>query len=37
MKYKSSIKKRSSSDKLVKRKGKAVIINKLIPRNKQSQ
>lgn len=37
MKYKSSIKKGSQGDKLVKRRGKVVRINKTNPRRKASQ
>ncbi len=37
MKTKSSVKKRSSDDKLVRRKGRLFIINKKNPRNKQRQ
>jgi large subunit ribosomal protein L36 len=37
MKIKASIKKRSSDDKIVKRKGRLYIINKKNPKNKQRQ
>ena len=37
MKVKSSIKKRSKSDKIVRRKGRLYLINKRIPRNKARQ
>ncbi|WP_114983412.1 50S ribosomal protein L36 [Cyclonatronum proteinivorum] len=37
MKTKSSVRKRSSSDKIVRRKGRIFIINKKNPRHKQRQ
>ncbi len=37
MKVRASIKKRSSDDKIVKRKGRLYVINKKIPKNKQRQ
>ncbi|MEX0933495.1 MAG: 50S ribosomal protein L36 [Candidatus Paceibacterota bacterium] len=37
MKVKSSIKKRSPDDKIVRRKGRLYVINKKKPRNKQRQ
>jgi len=37
MKVKSSIKKRSKDDKIVRRKGKLFLINKKNPRNKRRQ
>ena len=37
MKTKSSVKKRSSDDKIVRRKGRIYVINKKNPRNKQRQ
>lgn len=37
MKVKASIKKRSSDDKIVKRKGRLYVINKKTPRNKRRQ
>ncbi len=37
MKVQSSVKKRSSDDKIVRRKGRVYIINKKNPRNKQKQ
>ena len=37
MKVQASVKKRSSDDKLVRRKGRLRVINKLKPRNKQRQ
>lgn len=37
MKTKTSVRKRSSNDKIVRRKGRVYIINKKNPRNKQRQ
>lgn len=37
MKVKSSIKKRSASDQIVRRKGRLVLINREIPKNKRRQ
>ncbi len=37
MKVKSSIKKRSSDDKVIRRKGRLYVINKKNPRNKARQ
>lgn len=37
MKTKSSVRKRSSDDKIVRRKGRIYVINKKNPRNKQRQ
>ena len=37
MKVRSSIKKRSADDKIVRRRGKVYVINKKKPRNKQRQ
>ncbi|HYX06803.1 MAG TPA: 50S ribosomal protein L36 [Bacteroidales bacterium] len=37
MKTKSSVRKRSSEDKIVRRKGRIYVINKKNPRNKQRQ
>ena len=37
MKVRASIKKRSSDDKIVRRKGKLYVINSKTPRNKQRQ
>ncbi len=37
MKVRSSVKKMSKDDKIVKRKGKIFVINKLKPRHKQRQ
>lgn len=37
MKTKSSVRKRSSNDKIVRRKGRIYVINKKNPRNKQRQ
>ena len=37
MKIRTSIKKRTSEDKIVKRKGRLYVINKKNPRNKQRQ
>ncbi|WP_109621336.1 50S ribosomal protein L36 [Sediminitomix flava] len=37
MKVKASIKKRSSDDKIIRRKGKLYVINKKNPRHKQRQ
>ncbi len=37
MKIRASIKKRTSEDKIVKRKGRLYVINKKNPRNKQRQ
>jgi large subunit ribosomal protein L36 len=37
MKVKSSIKKRSSDDKVIRRKGRLFVINKKNPRNKARQ
>jgi large subunit ribosomal protein L36 len=37
MKVRASIKKRSSDDKIVKRKGRLYVINKKNPKNKQRQ
>jgi large subunit ribosomal protein L36 len=37
MKVKASVKKRSSDDKVIRRKGKIYVINKKNPRNKQRQ
>lgn len=37
MKTKSSVRKRSANDKIVRRKGRVYVINKKNPRNKQRQ
>lgn len=37
MKVRASVKKRTSDDKLIRRKGKIYVINKKNPRNKQRQ
>ncbi|MCH8122233.1 MAG: 50S ribosomal protein L36 [Bacteroidetes bacterium] len=37
MKVRSSVKKRSSDDKIVRRKGRIYVINKKTPRHKQRQ
>ncbi len=37
MKTKSSVRKRSANDKIVRRKGRIYVINKKNPRNKQRQ
>ncbi|MFK7923513.1 MAG: 50S ribosomal protein L36 [Bacteroidia bacterium] len=37
MKIRASVKKRSSDDKIIRRKGKVYVINKKNPRNKQRQ
>ncbi|MEO0467994.1 MAG: 50S ribosomal protein L36 [Bacteroidota bacterium] len=37
MKVRASVKKRSSDDKIIRRRGKVYVINKKNPRNKQRQ